>query len=145
MPKKMNATQRDAVLQAHRNRTGGENYIGMTMARSRTLAVLRREAWVAGPFDIPTTAGLIAAEVDMDAIHADARVEDYLRRPHMVRAMEIGAAERERAALRAAADQSPAHVRNHCPADAIGGCLQCTAPASVRASRGDDSAYTTER
>jgi hypothetical protein len=35
----------------------------------------------------------------INALHADALVENFLRQPHMVRAMEIGAAERARAAV----------------------------------------------
>ena len=33
------------------------------------------------------------------------------------------------------------HIRTNCPDLAIDGCMQCTAPATVRAAQGDDSAY----
>jgi hypothetical protein len=39
----------------------------------------------------------------------------------------------------------PGHVRNNCPALPFGGCMNCTAPATVRAAQGDDSAYRPER
>jgi hypothetical protein len=93
----------------------------------------------------------------LDILHAEALVEDFTRRPFMVRAHEISEAERKRAsgsrgrALPAndphsaayreqAHDEALHHLRKDCPAP-LGMCERCTSPAAVRAARGDDSAY----
>jgi hypothetical protein len=80
---KMSKTQRTAILDFHRGVTAKRHTM---IASSRTIAVLIREGWATfGPDVKPasmlrarvraayvTTAGLIAAGVDMDAIHAEA-------------------------------------------------------------------------
>lgn len=93
----------------------------------------------------------------LDILHAEALVEDFTRRPFMVRAHEISEAERKRASgsrgrtlpasdphsaayREQAHDEALHHVRKDCPAP-LGMCERCTSPAAVRAARGDDSAY----
>ena len=47
----------------------------------------------------------------------------------------LGSAEVER--LQRIAQSGVAHVRDNCPALPVGGCMNCTAPATVRAARGE--------
>src|SRR5687768_15264857 len=74
---KMSKAQQAAILTAHRARMTGR--MGMVTANPRTERVLRREGWVAGAFDIPTRAGLIAAGVDMDKLRAKALTDWTVR------------------------------------------------------------------
>lgn len=67
----MSKTQRTAILEAHAYR-GDWRYRGIVLiCHNSTLNVLRREGWMNGEYHI-TTAGLIAAGADMDAIHGEA-------------------------------------------------------------------------
>lgn len=75
---KMSKAQRTAVLVAHRFALRDRYASGTAYANPRTMRVLRREGWT-GAYDQITRAGLIAAGVDMDAIHADALIEDEAR------------------------------------------------------------------
>jgi len=69
----MSETQRDAILSAHERGTGiiwaGR---GPGRASKATRAVMIAEGWITKKTWLVTTAGLIAAGVDMDAIHAEA-------------------------------------------------------------------------
>lgn len=108
---KMSKAQRIAILDFHNGVTSKRHTM---LASARTVDVLVREGWAKRPEEMTrrlvqqfppsvrrmayvTTAGLIAAGIDMDAIHTEALIEDFLRHPSMVRAQEIGAAERQRA------------------------------------------------
>lgn len=71
---KMSKTQRTAILQAHRDRSANR-LIGVIYAAPRTLRVLQANHWAQGFDDQPTRAGLIAAGVDMDALHAQAQAD----------------------------------------------------------------------
>lgn len=73
----MTEVQRNAILGAHRARTSGR--MGMVSANPRTERVLRREGWVAGAFDIPTRAGLIAAGINLDKLRDQAKAEWIIR------------------------------------------------------------------
>lgn len=81
---KMTKAQRTAILRAHNN--GGTEAAGTAIYWSRgrvrvprrTADVLAREGWVSGDA-LVTTAGLIAAGVDMDAIHGEAIRENNVR------------------------------------------------------------------
>ncbi len=102
----------------------------------------------------------VSAQLDMDAIHGEALREHDRRRvaaarqgrpemlngtlggPEMILAVLPLAIEQAHAdALDEAAERGPAHVRSNCPALPNGGCVRCTAPATVRAAHGDESAY----
>lgn len=83
---KMTKTQRTAILEAHNAPTVGvDEYFsrGYVHATRPTLAVMRRNGWVTeGRYNRQapvTTAGLIAAGMHMDAIHAKAIAENTLR------------------------------------------------------------------
>lgn len=108
---KMSKAQQENIRAAHVNTYGNGRQVATTGNGRRYLLA---NGWMHSNMR-PTTAGLIAAGIDMDAIHAEAIIED--------------------------AQRSSAHVRNNCPALPVGGCMQCTAPATVRAALGDDSAY----
>lgn len=127
---KMTKTQRTAILDFH----NGVNAKGNTMIvrHSNTIAALVREGWARRPGGMTkrqaavyppsarrvayvTRVGLIAAGVDMDAIHTEALAEDFER------GQRIAAA-------------APAHVRDNCPALPVG-CSHCTAPMTIRAAR----------
>jgi hypothetical protein len=74
---KMGKTQRIAILDFHNGVTAkGHTMIG----NLRAMNAMERNGWVrtigTGRAAYVTTAGLIAAGVDMDAIHAEALVED---------------------------------------------------------------------
>jgi hypothetical protein len=117
---KMSKTQRTAILTAHAER-------GSVRGRRVTLRILAANGWgrvdEINRGTYPTLAGLLDAGVDIDALHAEALadhalwgtghagyraamnalhaqalVEDFLRRPYMVRAMEIRTAQQRRAA-----------------------------------------------
>lgn len=77
---KMTQAQRTAILDAHERRLRRIGRTGGADGDPRVIRVLKREGWVSGYFDSPTRAGLIAAGVDMNAIHAEALTEDYARR-----------------------------------------------------------------
>jgi hypothetical protein len=114
---KMSKTQRTAVLDFHNGVTSKRHTL---VAGASTIQALIRNGWAIKTSAnyrtaYVTTAGLIAAGVDMAAIEAEALDE--------------------------AAERAPAHIRTNCPALANGGCMCCTAPATVRAAHGDDSAY----
>jgi len=115
---KMSSTARTAILNAYILRPARQpayRDLGVfTRKQWRSNEAALRNGWV-DRHGRETTAGLVEAGVDMAAI------EDWAYREH--------------------AKRSPAHVRNNCPALPVGGCMQCTAPATVRAAQGDDSAY----
>lgn len=87
----MSKVQRTAILNAHNY--PGRKLRGLIMANKRTVAVLLREDWATKWIDDEsgwvTTAGLLAAGVDMDAIHAEALVENTLRECDRNLAMSI--------------------------------------------------------
>jgi len=102
----------------------------------------------------------IKAVVDVAAAETEAYREDSRRRvaaarqghpaaldgtlggPEMILAILPAAIEQAHSqALDEAAERAPAHIRTNCPALKVGGCMKCTAPATVRAAQGDDSAY----
>lgn len=84
---KMTKTQRTAILDFHNGVTSKQYWA--IASRARTAAVLVREGWATYPGHVSegaikagrvrtfnvTRAGLIAAGVDMDAIHAEALME----------------------------------------------------------------------
>jgi hypothetical protein len=147
---KMSKAQRAAILAAENQIKytpgGAAKRFGMVVAGARTEHVLRREGWVFGPFDQVTRAGLIAAGVDMDAIHAEAlEMSGPWTNRLSAEGRQVIRDATHAEALREHARRAPAHIRTDCPALAIDGCMQCTAPATVRAAHGDDSAYTCGR
>lgn len=75
---KMSKAQRTNILASHA--TAGRHNIMTTGAGRRYLLA---NGWAHGANNVflPTTAGLIAADVDMDAIHAEALAEDRLPKP----------------------------------------------------------------
>lgn len=74
----MTEVQRDAILRAHRDRTA-YNLIGVIYAAPRTLRVLHANRWAQGFDDQPTRAGLIAAGINMDKLHAKALADWVVR------------------------------------------------------------------
>lgn len=78
---KMTQAQRTAILDAHGRHLKRIGHGGVS-ADVRTVKVLRREGFVStvGPtFDKPTRAGLIAAGVNLDKLHAKALTEWTVR------------------------------------------------------------------
>ncbi|MFL6145590.1 MAG: hypothetical protein ACJ72N_27480 [Labedaea sp.] len=71
---KMSKAQRAAILDAHERRM--RRGVGQIIGRASTRAALRRGGWTRSFMDLPTRAGLIAAGVNMDAIHAEAITEN---------------------------------------------------------------------
>lgn len=165
----MSKTQRIAILDFHNGVTDKRHTF---LANELTIDAMVREGWAERPITRPrdsrreayvTTAGLVAAGVDMDAIHAVALVEDSRRRvaaavqghpealegtlggPEMILAvlpLAIEQAHGEALAFVAreqhiAQSMSGGHIRKNCPALRVGGCMKCTAPATVRAARGE--------
>lgn len=75
---KMSKAQRTAILDAH-NYSGDPRYRGIvTACHNPTLDALRREGWMNSEYRI-TRASLIAAGIDMDALHGDALDEHRSR------------------------------------------------------------------
>jgi hypothetical protein len=78
--------------------------VGVDMAAIETEALAEHDAWLAcrAPA-VQRYHRLVKAAGSFqrarDALHNEALTEDFLRQPHVVRAMEIGDAERERAAV----------------------------------------------
>jgi hypothetical protein len=72
---KMSKTQKSLILTSHEMRTRHQ-LLGMIIGRSNTMAVMRRNKWVTGAFDVPTMAGLLAAGID---IYSEALEEHYQR------------------------------------------------------------------
>jgi hypothetical protein len=81
---KMSKAQRTAILEAYERkaRATGSTRPGCFVVRPATLTAMVRNGWAEAlslRVGIYTTAGLIAAGVDMDAIHAEALREDLKR------------------------------------------------------------------
>jgi hypothetical protein len=134
---KMSTAQRDAILAAHSTRTNGSGSMGMVSAHPLTMRALRTHGYVSGAFDIPTTAGLVAAGVDMGKLWNKALTEwtvrdddprDYAVRAEAVRYNLRGG--RGDARLWAAGV-----IRNAAHAEAEREYR--TAPATIRAERGE--------
>lgn len=99
---KMSKTQRTAILAAHAAQ--GEQR-GRIDAYQRTHEALRRSGWEANGIHV-TRAGLIAAGVDMDALHDDALMADEAfdrtAVKYAVAMVGVGKTQRERVAHGAA-------------------------------------------
>jgi hypothetical protein len=158
---KMSKAQRTAILDFHNGVTAKCHTL---VGNARTLAALVANGWAFFPAHVTsrvaelgnvrvayvTTAGLVAAGVDMDAIYAEA-LEIHEIREEWHAEVDAADAARQAGVVEAAhadaldyvareqhiAQSGVSHVRDNCPARAVGGCMKCTAPATVRAARGE--------
>lgn len=93
----MSKAQRTAILEAHALKMIGRYHSGVVVARPNTVEVLKREKWISDALarsGYVTRAGLIAAGVDMDAIHTEA-LNEYREVTRAARKADADAYQRE--------------------------------------------------